>query len=106
MKTLEISDDDAEIHNLRYIASNNLRQKRKAEAKREKFGWNKYESREDYQRHRADLKAHREAEIIRMIDFQGMRRKHVSDILSIAPKTVSNIMSKVRSERRQNECPF
>lgn len=106
MKILDISDDDAEIHNLRYIASNNLRQKRKAEAKREKFGWNKYESREDYQRHRADLKAHREAEIIRMIDFQGMRRKHVSDILSIAPKTVSNIMSKVRRERIENECPF
>lgn len=106
MKILDISDDDAEIYDLRYIASRNLRNKRKAVAKRDKNGWNEYGSREDYQRHRADLKAHREAEIIRMIDFQGMRRKHVSDILSIAPKTVSNIMSRIRSERRQNECPF
>ena len=106
MKILDISDDDAEIYDLRYIASKNLRNKRKAVAKRDKNGWNEYGSHEDYQRHRADLKAHREAEIIRMIDFQGMRREHVSDILSIAPKTVSNIMSKVRSERRQNKCPF
>lgn len=106
MKILDISDDDAETHDLRYIASKNLRQKRKAVAKRDKNGWNEYGSREDYQRHRADLKAHREAEIIRMIDFLGMRRKHVSDKLSIAPKTVSNIMSKIRRERIENECPF
>lgn len=106
MKVLDISDDDAEIHNLRYIASATLRNNRKAAAKRDKNGWNEYKSREDYQRRRADLKAHREAEIIRMIDFQGMRRKHVSDVLSITPKTVSNIMSKVRRERIENECPF